>query len=175
MKLLPIIFIVTIFLNFSCAINKSLREQYPDKLLSDDYGILNEKDLIDENDELPIGPIGKDSNPAPRWICAKNQNLKFKCVGSNIKTEELNDFSADFYMTIVDGKKEYDFFYRGQISNERCDERIELWKKLMDGENYFCAAGALMNADRENEDIISAAFYRFKTKKGCDAWIEGDC
>lgn len=170
-----IILLFTIFFLFSCTNKTTLHEKFPDKLLSDDHGILRKEDLIDKRDVLPLGALGIDSNPASRWHCFESINLKSKCIKSDQKVEELNDYAADFEMSIVENGKKYDYNFRGLISFERCEEHRSTWKKLMEGEKYFCVSGALLKIDSKDKNRIFGFFDRLKTNKGCDSWFNGDC
>lgn len=175
MRPLYIILSFTIFFLFSCTKNNTLHERYPDKLLSDDHGILRKEDLIDKRDVLPLMALGIDSNPASRWHCFESINLNSKCIKSDNKVKELNDYAADFEMSIDENGKKYEYYFRGLISFEGCEEHRSTWKKLMEGEKYFCVSGTLLKIDSKDQNKISGAFDRLKTKKGCDSWFIGDC
>ena len=173
MKLFLLLICISVFLSISCTKRNSLQDKFPNKLLSNDYGILSEQDLVDKRDVLPLDSLGIHSNPAPRWICFESENLISKCIKSEEKVEELNNYASDFEMTINEAGKQYEYFFRSLISYEGCEEHRTKWKKLIEGEKYFCISGSMMSV--ENKTKITGAFHKFKTKKGCDAWFYKDC
>jgi hypothetical protein len=157
-----------------CENKKSLQSKYPLKLLSDDYGILKESDMHDKGFLEDIGEFSTEPSSAPRWICFDVKDFTSKCINVSY-SEKFNTNSGDLDMVVKHVRKEYRFSFNSIVSNEICEEHRAEWKKVMDGEKYFCLSSTLLAIDKRDSNKISGIFYRLKTKKGCDSWFVDHC
>lgn len=167
-----------LFTVFSCAKKNSLHEKFPEVLLTDDFGILTEKDLFDKAYTYPIGKLDTHPSPAPRWFCFDTEasKLNVKCISSGDKIEGTDEYLSDLEMSVESSGKriKYDFGF-STISYYACEEHRLAWEKIIKDERSFCVAARLMEVDSKDSNRISGTFHMFKTKKGCDSLFLDDC
>lgn len=166
----------SLLLLISCVGKKSLHEKFPEELLTEDFGILTQKDLFNKTYVYPIGKLDTQSSPAPRWFCFENKEniFKAKCIPTG-KNEEIGEIGSELEMKLKSDEKVIEYYFDRNISHEVCEEHRLAWKKIMEGEKYFCVSARLMEVDTKNTNKIQGAFDKLKTKKGCDSLFIGQC
>jgi hypothetical protein len=169
MKILS--FFVLIFFAFSCTKNISLQYKYPNEVLSDDYGILNELNLTKIKD---IGEFNSEPSSIPRWICFESKNFHAQCVNTDYD-ENLKFVTGDLDLNVKENGKEIHLDFNAVIAKSVCEEHLKTWRKIMTDEKYFCLAANYLATNKMNPNKMTGFFHLLKTKKGCDSWFIGDC
>jgi hypothetical protein len=143
-----------------------LKTKYSDVILTDDYGILKEEDLL-----IPIKSTGRN---ATKWQCFPMKNVK-------LKYETWKDVDT---MGLVDSRYEYSFTIKTSsgkhIYQDRHGQNYESfwkiiypkWKRIKKSGKHICFNGVGPTKDNGNSywdwDIII-------TELRCFSYFENDC
>jgi hypothetical protein len=157
----------------------SLHKNYPDNLLTDNYEILTEADLLYD--------LKKDGNPEKydinkmqpgtyRWQCFSSKSVNFSYstwrdnhpMGASDVIITMCDFSFS-----VKGQP-YSHFYHDRRARdvESCRRLRKDWKRLSVGQSYVCFNGE-PGSLHQKEKLWT--WNKIKTKKGCVSLFLGDC
>ncbi len=179
MKTNLILIFVWIFGFSGCLYNqKSLREQYPDGLLTDDHSMLGKEDLLYDI---------KQGNPRPyniselqsgyyRWQCFPTKNVIFK-FDKWRDSDPLgpSDIIVTLCLFAIEVKTDgfsHVYLDRRARRIEFCEEFQKKWKLLTANQDYVCING-------EPDGLVgkqkSWTWNKVKTQKGCVSLFEGDC
>ncbi len=147
---------------------ENLQHKYPDLVLSDDYGILDESDIIYDIHKLGRG--------AAIWQCFSINEVRYSYstfvdVDPTGDTKEVNTF-CDF--TFSTKKREIQSFYYDRSARDiySCRKRNKKWKKITTGQSHVCLSGSFRRVDGKRETWF---WNKTKTKKGCDSLFEEYC
>ena len=154
-----------------------LKEKYPYARLTSDYGILNENDLQKNEEDAIAVPFSKDSRAYLYWKCFLTSQIKFSCDNSGDEDQGLPMARMLMRADYNGGYDEYEGRHALPIST--CEERLNRWKVLSQGEIYACIAGKYVGPEvgkKQEPGRGSGWIYdRFKTKRGRDSYFENDC
>ncbi len=175
---MKIILILIFFSKYAFSQN-SLRAKYPNELLSDDYGVLTEKDLLADENGIAIAPykIHNAWEAFRRWQCFESKKLLFHYhtwkdsdpYGALNEIATLCLFSFD--VTDSSGIK-HSYLIRRAKDVKTCQMFFHKWKKIRKNEKYVCISGSSANY----EDGVKYWFWgKIKTKKKCMAYFENEC
>lgn len=177
-KKLILIFIVTLTFLGCFFDKKSLREQYPDGLLTDDYGILTEEDLLFDISQGSSHPynINEYQSGYYRWQCFPTKNVTFN-FGKWRDNDPLGP--SDIIVTLcffgikvkTDGLS-HTYIDRRARRIEFCEGLQEKWKLLTANQDYVCING---EPDGLEGNEKSWTWNKVKTRRGCTSLFEGDC
>lgn len=147
---------------------ESLQRKYPDLVLSDDYGILDEADILYDVQKLGRG--------AAVWQCFSIKDVKYSYstfvdIDPTGDSEEVNTL-CDF--TFSAKKREIKNFYYDRSVRDiySCRERNKKWKKITKGQSHVCLSGSFSRVSGKRRTWF---WNKTKTKKGCDSLFEGYC
>lgn len=156
----------------------SLREKYPDGLLTDDYGILNDADLLKEIKNGTPRPYDKTQfQPGyNRWQCFSLKNVKFGY-------EKWRDSDpggpygvivdmCDFYFDVRQNKIRNYYHDRRARRLEYCQGVEKIWIELTKKQTHVCICG---DASSTEDGETFWTWIKYKTKLGCDSLFEGEC
>ncbi len=148
---------------------QGLQKKYPDVMLSDDYGILNESDILYD--------IHKHGRGALAWQCFKVKDVKFRY-------ETWEDRDPEGLINNVTNLYDYSFIIRGNpfdqvyIDRRAVNDytfwkyRYKPWKRLSKKQKYICFSGdPVITKGKE----ITWSFNKMKSLNGCFSYFEGDC
>jgi len=162
------------------AIDDSLKKKYPYSVLTNDYGILNEKDLNDDfKPPIPFSP--KNISGYIYWQCYPRDNVTITLKDIGYSSQNISDNDGELTITVY--RKSgilHKYSMRRNWPVMGVEKKFNRWMKLMKNEKYVCLAGS--SAIREDkimhgqkQQVYFWTFEKIKTKKGCDSYFDGDC
>ena len=172
------------------ALNVSLEQKYPNTVLTNDYGILNEIDLDSHLDGVKHPPIfSKKSTPYIYWQCFPRDSVtvSFEDLGYSPEDDDESDVKYNgenkSRLTITGYGKErvfHQYIVQGRSPITPTEERFNQYLKIMQGEPYVCLAGSYMENETriirgEKQQVHGWAFEKMKTGKGCEAYHTNGC
>ncbi len=180
------IFFILIFFSYTVlASNATIRNKYPNSVLSNDHGVLKEIDLDSSRDGVYPPPPFSPKQPLSSiyWHCFPRENI----------TIDLRDFG--YTSTDIGGDENYatleitasnqsdithEYFMRRMWPTSGYQARFNTWLRLMKGEKTVCIAGSLAKSEERTvsgkvRTIYSWVFVKLKTNKGCDSYFQGAC
>jgi hypothetical protein len=162
------------------AINSTTLKKYPYQLLTNDYRILNQKDLAEyahEETPRPFSPGKTDGNTY--WQCFPRDKVSIFLEDMGYSTEDYGweDTLADLTIKIYTKPgviHEYQMRRPWPVTDY--EKRFRLWHRLMNGEKYVCFAGSFGNIESREvngnlKEIHEWIFEKIKTKKGSDSYF----
>lgn len=156
---------------FQCNVfaeNNSLQKKYPDLVLSDDYGILSEKDII-----FAV----KEGRGSALWQCFPTKDTKFS-YNSWLEIDDPNATSVevnrlcDFNIKVKAKAFNHFYFDRRARYVYTCRLLQKGWKELTKNQSYVCLNGSsgILNGKEK-----SWFWNKAKTKNGCMSLFSGHC
>ena len=166
-----------IFLNHAWG-ESVLQKKYAYGLLTDDYGILNEKDLLADIDDAKPTPYRiNEFQPAyRRWQCFPTKDVSFKFetwkdndpMGSASIIVDLCLFSIEVKNT----KPTHSYGGRRAYRLEFCKGMEKSWNRLTKNAPYVCLNGHPETYDNSEKHWT---WEQFKTFKGCESYFQRSC
>ena len=165
-------------------IDISIKQKYPNVLLTDDYGILNKNDLASHTwgkKSLPFSV--KDGRGGSYWQCFPRDHVSITLEDMGYSASEIggNENYADLTITVwLDRGISHEYYMRRAWGIDGYQAGFNQWQELMKNEKYVCLAGIFDN----QEEIVrgnkkwkkySWTFEKIKTKKGCSSYFAGQC
>ncbi len=152
-----------------------LKNEFPYGLLTDDFGILNTQDLKTNACIARPAPFSEQdgTSPYPYWQCFEVKNSKMTCERGKYDPHEKVVMS----MLIVSGTRDgylHEFISRRPIPLWSCRLYRRDWLKFIKNERYVCVSGADHSKEFNGKKTVWI-FGRYKTKKGCDSYFDGEC
>lgn len=148
------------------AISNTLSEKYAHVLLTEDYSILNKKDL--RVDEPPSSFSPKDSLGELYWQC-----FPMQAISTQLDDKGYSSFDLDEH----DGVLQLIANYQGQTHTyimhrnwplKGCEKRLREWTKLMRHQQHACILGRyshqIESTDGSEEYVW--VFESLKTRRG---------
>lgn len=158
----------------------SSRTQYPNMLIGDHYGILNEKDLDLDGKHVPFTG-GGDSLYQSYWQCFLREQVSMTLIDSGYPSEEIEnvDTLADLSIKVVAQPGVFhEYSMRRRVPTDEFEKRFRLWRELLRGELYVCLEGSAGTIEDRSvpgshrKIVYSWIFEKIKTKKGCDSYFD---
>jgi hypothetical protein len=156
---------------------QELRRVSPLGLLTDDYGVLNRLDLMINSCIAEPNPFSLNNSASsyPYWQCFETKQSSLHCEPGDYDPVEKSLMS----MLILSGEKDgelHEYISRRPMALESCRLYERDWQKFTHDEKYVCISGASasMEADNHKKKWVWI-FGRYKTKKGCDSYFDGEC
>lgn len=156
---------------------QELNKRYPYGLLTDDFGILNEKDLKINSCGVEPEVFSERSKVSPYayWQCFEVKNSKMTCEYGSYDAHE----EAHMSMLVLSGNRNnerHEFISRRPMSTSSCRLFQKEWRRLTKNEQHVCISG--LYALKKIESSMSSwtwIFGRYKTQKGCDSYFQDEC
>lgn len=171
---------VSIFFLFSLtALGQSLlRGKYPHGLLTDDFGILSEEDLLHDmkiGDATPYD-IKSSVSRYPRWQCFPIKEVMFKYdkwkANDPLGSSHIIVTMCYFGIEARTGELTHIYIDRRARRLEFCQAKEKEWERLIQGQTHICLNG---EADHLEGKKKNWTWVKAKTKNGCISLFEGDC
>ena len=163
------------------AIPLSVKEKYPTSLLTNDYGILNARDIENYTHGLTPRPFTVEGTSGAYiyWQCFPRERIVVTLKDTGLSSDDFGwrDNIADLQIRVTinpDFVNQYNMKKRLTVTD--FEKRFNKWRNLMKGEKYICLAGSFMFRERKIEDgkekeIYQWVFEAMKTKSGCDSYL----
>lgn len=156
----------------------SLNKKYPDGLLTDDFGILKEEDLLyDIQEGNPRKyEINQSQGGYYRWQCFPVKNIKL-----NYSTWRENDPQGpsdiitnlyDFDLSINGKPYSHIYYARRALNYYSFWKFYKEWKRTTKGEKYVCLNGEPHEPNGKEKYWF---WNKIKTKKRCMSFFGGGC
>ncbi len=159
--------------------NSDLRRKYPHGLLSEDYGILSERDLLSDIKKAHPTPynINEFQPGYLRWQCFPTSNVTFKMetfkdndpMGASDVIVELCFFS----ITVRGVFPKHSYGGRRAYRAEFCKNLKSEWRRVTSSTKHVCLNGYPDSVLRKGEKAWT--WNKFKTLKGCYSYWYKDC
>lgn len=156
---------------------QKLKKEFPYGLLTDDFGILNTQDLKTNTCIAGPTPFSEQDRtaPYPYWQCFEVKNSQMICERGKYDPHEKVVMSMLVVSGIRDGKL-HEFISRRPIPLWSCRLYQKDWLKFTKNERYVCVSGAEHSKEvRGPKTVWVWIFGRYKTRKGCDSYFDGEC
>ena len=164
------------------AMNVSLKQKYPNTVLTNDYGILNDIDLDSHLDGVKHPPkFSKKSKVFIYWQCFPRNSVRVSLqdLGYSPEDDDESDIKyngeneASLTLSVLSKNHiVHKYIVWGRLPITLAENRFNQYLKLMQDESYVCLAGSYT----ENPSQINEwAFIKMKTRKGCVAYHKNGC
>lgn len=162
----------------------TLTKQKYHSLLTEDYNILNKKDLIYAFKGMPPRPFSLENSGAYQyWRCFPRENISITLEDMGYSSEDFGwkDTLADLEISgMVKPGVFHEYGMRSVWPVKDLQKLFNSWRRLMKGEKYVCLAGHFVNYSEPSDYGIKRKVYgwifdRLKTKKGCVAYLNSNC
>ncbi len=164
------------------AMNVSLKQKYPNAVLTDDYGILNKIDLDSDLDGVKHPPkFSKKSSVFIYWQCFPRNSVRvaLQDLGYSPEDDDESDIKyngeneASLTLSVLSKSHiVHKYIVWGRLPITLAENRFNQYLKLLQDEPYVCLAGSYM----DNQSKINEwAFIKMKTRKGCVAYHKNGC
>ena len=164
------------------AMNMALKQKYPNTVLTDDYGILNEIDLDSHLDGVKHPPkFSRKSKVFIYWQCFARDAVRVSLedLGSSPEDDDESDVKyngenkAALTFSVLDkNHMTHKYIVWGRLPITLAESKFNQYLKLMRDEPYICLAGSYTE---KRSQIDEWAFVKIKTHKGCIAYHENGC
>lgn len=156
---------------------QKLKREFPYGLVTDDFGILNRKDLkINACIANPV-PFTDENmySPYPRWQCFDGQKIKMTCERGKYDQHAKLVMSMLVISSERDGEI-HEYISRRPIALISCRLYKKDWLKLTKNQKHICVSGhAIFKEIERSEAKWTWIWGRYKTKKGCDSYFADEC
>ncbi len=150
---------------------------HPFGLLGEDFGILNENDLMVNECMAEPELFSSDVMSFSYWQCFATKDVTYLCDHGG--TQDLKEGIEALIVLEVAGKKNsHEYIARRPWDLKSCERFGREFRRLTRNTAHICISGSLIDdheIDGQGVKHTSWVFDKFKTKKGCDSYFEGDC
>ena len=169
---------------FSIDASIKIKQKYPNVLLTDDYGILSENDLVTPPGYGKPEPFSvKDGVDYNYWQCFPRERVTLNLEDKGYPPTGSKQDGNYGELTIkvwLNGGVSHEYYRRRLVDVDSTAEVFNAWRKLMRNEKYVCLAGLFSSkeeiiSDNKKRDNYYWVFEKIKTKKGCDSYFAGQC
>lgn len=151
------------------------RKNYPQALLTQDYGILRAADLAMNSCIAPPVSFSNRNSAYPYWKCFEVSKTNIDCDNSG-HIPGSKEENALFTITIQDSEFEHIYLPRRAMDLNNCLWLQKRWKKAIKGEKHVCISGTFTDSESgKNHQSSHWVFDKFKTKKSCTSYFAGHC
>lgn len=147
-------------------------------VLTDDYGILKEKDLRNYTKYLKnYEKFSGHHNGLVYWQCFPRENVEIilKDMGYSCEDVGWKDSMADLEILVWIRQGLYhQYSMRRSYTVTDYQKHFNTWRKLMNKEKYVCISGRYINHELtlEKNDIHFWIFDQLKTKRGAASYFD---
>src|SRR3989344_2319883 len=161
---------------FATEIHKNrFQKKFPYALLTNDFGVLEEEDLKINSCLATPAPFSNEHSSYSYWQCFEVKQSKMVCEGKKYDPDSKARASLLVFSAIRDGET-HEFISRRTMPRTSCELYQKNWEKLTKNEKYVCMSGSDYLREIKKKKIVwNWIFNRYKTKKGCDSYFEGEC
>ncbi|OFZ25945.1 MAG: hypothetical protein A2381_09815 [Bdellovibrionales bacterium RIFOXYB1_FULL_37_110] len=169
--------VLFVFNSFLAQAKSPLQEKYPHGLLTDDYGVLTEADLVYAAKGVERTPykIEDGSSAYQRWQCFETKKMLFRY---STWRDDYTDFGRGAtlcdYSFQVNDEQGVRHLYVARRAKELvdCRELFKEWKKVRKDSKYTCILGEPGSYENKEKGWI---WGKTKTKSKCMSYFVGEC
>jgi hypothetical protein len=148
--------------------------KYPNSLIGDDHGVLNEQDLaISTCDGTPAPFDPSTPFGGLYWKCFETKKVSALC-DSNGKADEYEGVMGFIVLTADDGSDSHDYIARRAWPIHECYQFIRDVRKRLQATRYVCIMGSdpSMSTRPPERVKINWIFEAVRTKRGCESYFQ---
>lgn len=170
-------FLFALLASFLIHAKSLLQEKYPQGLLTDDYDVLTEPDLVYATKGVNLSPykLEDDLSVYQRWQCFETRKIKFLY---NTWRDDYSDFGSGAtlcdYSFEVNDEAGVHHLYVARRAKEvvDCRELFREWKKVRKNSKFTCILGEPGSYENKEKGWT---WGKTKTKNGCISYFVGEC
>lgn len=156
-------------------IDPIINAKYPFVLVNDDHGILAEEELADESYGKTLRSFS-DTTSSIYWKCYRSDsvNISYRVMEYS---KEHGEYVAYFNIDAIDENGIVNQYgMRRGLGISYCKETSDIWKKLMENQEYVCINGYHISSKNKlyEDQIIDWEFNKLKTKKGSNNYFSSN-
>ena len=163
------------------ALSTELKKKYPYNVLTEDYGILEEKDLKSDIQAFAFyNAFQRIGSPLRYWQCFETKDISINYSIMDY-AEEWNEIVGSLQISVFKNKKLSKIYIVGKgLGLSMCNSDKKRWEALMKDEKHICINGDFFPSEDpssfSNRNKIDVwTIDRLKTKKGCAGYYESNC
>jgi len=154
-----------------------LKKESPFGLLTNDYGILNKKDL--RLNRCSATPAPFQDPPInfvfAYWQCFEKEKIKMDCERGGYD-EQSRIWMAMLVIAARRNEGSHEFISRRPMPLRTCRNYQREWNRITKKQAHVCVSGSEpIKETRDGETVWNWTFGRYKTRLGCDSYFDGDC
>jgi hypothetical protein len=165
---------------------EAIREKYSNVLISDDHGILDERDLLLYTHRMvnTVPFLGSNKEFSYYyWQCFSRDDIEVTFKDTGYSPEEMlgKDTLADMSIIALQGPGVFhEYTMRALMPSDVYARTLSTWRKLIKNEKYVCIGGQFgekkdrIGSNGKRQELYTWTFDMIKTHKGCDSYF-GDC
>lgn len=164
-------------------VSQTLQKKYPQRILTEDYGILTEKDILKDWREFENEPFGARFREG-MWQCFPTTDVRFHFDtwkdSDPMGSEKEIITMCDFEFQVRNQKIWSDYWGRRGLPLESCQSMQAAWVELTHQEEFVCFSG--LPTGKRGVEILNRkriithwTWNKFQTPKGCFSYFENDC
>lgn len=154
------VLVILIIMTFSLRVNalpQAIKDKYPFILLTEDHGILKEKDLATYSRKMTYEKFSQKGSGLVYWQCFPREEVKITLMDMGYTAEEFGktDTIADILITAYQKPGiQHIYVMRRAYPISAYHEIFMRWEKLMNGEKYVCLAGEFIRHKEKMNDGV---------------------
>jgi hypothetical protein len=162
------------------AINPVIKAKYPFVLVGDDYDILTEQDMMDDDSyglTTKFIDYNDPTNSDRYWKCYKTSNFSLRSWNSKFN-KKLDEYPVGgLIINAIDKDGVVNSYgMRRALSVDVRDRFIKTWRQLINNQLHVCIHGDFASnrielIDGKKQQVYGWVFNKLKTKKGCHGYF----
>ena len=160
----------------------SLSMAWPHRLglITDDYGIVSDQDLDEEEykvDATPFPP--SEMSPFQYWQCLPTSDVFMKCDDLGFTAPEFGGAEVgESVLNFRTNGEVFNFFTRRNNSLKSCEDMIDEWRSVMAGEDVVCISASYQGTEagtlRDSTFVNKSEWEidRMKSRHGEWSWFK---
>lgn len=133
-------------------LNTSFSQPPRPGILTDDFGIVTQEDIDQENAVVRIPIPFKVPTVFPYWRCLRPEEIEMDCEGTGTEEPPGNLIAAP-RLTIIENGEKYEYHTRRPWGVDACEETLSSWRNVIGSETVFCVSATV---DEVNESPVAA-------------------
>lgn len=162
------------------SLNSELKEKYPYTLLTDDYGILNEKDLSHHPGFFPPTKFPEGKLFSLYWQCFPRTKVSISLRDIGYSSYNIDDNDSELTIEAYTSLGTHLYGMRRNIAVRGNIKAFNEYQQIMRGQKYICFQGtyyfykdSITNGKKHRTFFWT--FEKMKTNKGCESYFQGQC
>lgn len=151
-------------------------EKFRNQLLTDDYGVLTERDLRRFADADILEPFSWKFTGINYWQCFPTEKTSVSYEKADYDPDQKTLLAIPYIAIQTTEKIAHHYTSRRTYPIDYAKEKVAIWKKLLKNTKYACISGMYINSHKEVQDgkeIIDHGWSleTLKTPKGYDFYF----